>query len=131
MGAFSKLMRKVTSKATRSTMEAMAKRGGIALAESALGAGGAYAMSELIGEGKHKRGGKKRYLSKKKKKKKKKANKGKKLMKSMIGKGIGGYLQGGQAAFDLLAPETKWSRPTPSWAHEITHLRRYSKQLDQ
>ena len=129
MGAFSKLMRKVTSKATRSTMKAMAKRGGIALAEGALGAGGAYAMSELIGEGKRKRGGKKRYLSKKKKKKK--ANKGKKLMKPMIGKGIGGYVQEGQAAFDILAPETKWSRPTPSWAQEITQLRRYSKQLDQ
>ena len=126
MGAFSKLMRKVTSKATRSTMKAMAKKGGIALAEGALGVGGAYAMSELIGEGKRKRGGKKRYLSKKKKNEKKK-----KLMKSMIGKGIGGYIQGGQAAFDLLAPETKWSRPTPSWAQEITQLRRYSKQLDQ
>ena len=59
MGPFSKLMRKVTSKATRSTMKAMAKRGGIALDESALGAGGAYAMSQLIGEGKRKRGGKK------------------------------------------------------------------------
>ena len=59
MGAFSKLMRKVTSKATRSTMKAMAKRGGIALAEGALGVGGAYVMSELIGEGKRKRGGKK------------------------------------------------------------------------
>ena len=127
MGAFSKLMRKVTSKATRSTMKAMAKRGGIALAEGALGVGGAYAMSELIGEGKRKRGGKKRYLSKKEKKKKKE----RKLMKPMIGKGIGGYIQGGQAAFDLLAPETKWSRPTPSWAQEITQLRRYSKQLDQ
>ena len=75
------------------------------------------------------RGVAKKYLSRKKKKKKTK--KGKKLMKSMIGKGIGGYVQGGQAAFDLLAPETKWTRPTPTWVQEITQLRRYSKQLDQ
>ena len=127
--AFSKLMSKVVSKATRATMKTIAKKGAIGLAEGAIGAGGAKAMSELIGEGRRRsrKNGSKGCLNGRRKRK----SKPKRSLKPMIGKGIGGYVQGGQALFDVLAPETKWTQPTPSSAQEITRLKRYSKQLDQ
>ena len=100
-----------TRKYAAANYKSYLKKAGIGIASGAGTAAGSLIVNRILDGGRHK---------KKKKRKRKR----------MRGRGVGGYIAAGQAAYDLLAPETKYSRPSLSWKEEIRHLRNYSNKLD-